>query len=277
MLQETALPKRRNSTFKEDMSYRIITEQTEGSAALARQLADSTRTLVLTGAGISTESGIPDFRSPGGLWSRMEPISYDAFVADEDARLEDWNRRFQMHEIFMRADPNPAHKVIAQMARKGPVAHVVTQNIDGLHGRAGTPAEKLTEIHGTCAHAHCLSCGERTNIAYARQYIASNEISPRCPVCGGLVKAAVVSFGETVPMEKLARAQQEAVSCDLLVAVGSSLVVYPVAALPAMAKAAGATIVIVTGTATEQDEIADIVIRSPIAGTFSPLEEIGFD
>lgn len=277
MLGEPLLSGRRIPILRSGMEYRIITDETEGAAALAQYFAQSDRTLVLTGAGISTEFGIPDFRSPGGRWSQMEPITYDAFVTSEAARLEDWRRKFEMDEIFTRAEPNAAHRVIAQKARTGPVAHVVTQNIDGLHGRAGTPAAMLTEIHGTCAHAHCLSCGEHMAISQAKQIVETSGQSPSCPSCGGLVKAAVVSFGEQMPMEPLARAQEEAVSCDLLVAVGSSLVVYPVAALPAMAKAAGAKVVIVTGSATEQDELADAVIRSPIARTFSPLEEAGFD
>jgi len=277
MLNDTVLPTLRNAMSYVSMPYRIITEEAQGAKALADALAGATRAVVLTGAGVSTDSGIPDFRSPGGLWSRMTPIDYAAFVESEDARLEDWSRRFEMSEIFARAEPNAAHRMIAQLAQRGPVSHVVTQNIDGLHGRAGTPPAMLTEIHGTGAHAHCLACGTEVAIARARRIVETTGTSPRCEDCGGLVKAAVVSFGEQMPIDLLARAQEETVSCDLLIAAGSSLVVYPVAALPAMAKAAGARIVIMTREATEQDEIADIVIRSPIADTFSRLEEIGFD
>jgi len=258
------------------MESELHFEPAAAADALKRELRAARRALVLTGAGLSTDSGIPDFRSPGGLWTRMNPVAFDEFCASEDARLEDWRRRFEMARLFAGAEPNAAHRAIAQAVRTGPVETVVTQNIDGLHARAGTPPQALIEIHGTLSHARCLSCGLRHEIADAQEAIARTGASPRCGACGGLVKAAIVSFGEPMPHEALLDAQRAALACDLLSAAGTSLVVYPVAALPLMARAAGARIVIASREATEQDEIADVVIRSPLAETFAPVEHMAF-
>lgn len=247
-----------------------ITDLAEAQRALADVFAASRRAVVLTGAGISTESGIPDFRSPGGIWSRMEPITYQEFVASEAARLTDWQRRFDMAERFAGAEPNTAHRAIARLAREGPVATVITQNIDGLHTRAGVPPDKLIEIHGSGGHADCLDCGRRHEIADARRAIAASGRAPRCG-CGGLVKTAIVSFGQAMPAEALDRAEAAARSADLFVAAGTSLVVYPVAALPLAAKAAGARLVIASRAPTEQDGLADLVLRPPLAAAFAPL------
>lgn len=258
------------------MTDRLFHDPRRAADAL-KQTLDAARTVVvLTGAGLSTESGIPDFRSPGGLWSQMKPIEFDEFCASETARLEDWRRRFEMAALFSAAEPNAAHRVIARLAEIGKVTMVITQNIDGLHARAGTPPDRLIEIHGTAAHAHCLSCRTRHEIAEARATIEATGASPRCRVCGGLVKAAIVSFGEAMPEEALHRAQTAVASCDLLIAAGTSLVVYPVAALPLLARASGARVVIASRAPTEQDEEAIFVVRSPLAATFAPLERVEF-
>lgn len=254
---------------------RILSDVASAAEVLAALFRDARRAVVFTGAGISTESGIPDFRSPGGIWSRMEPVYYDDFVASEVARLEDWRRRFEMARLFDTAMPNAAHRFIARVAGDGRVALVVTQNIDGLHGRAGTPAERLIEIHGTGAYATCLDCGRRHEIAEAKAAIDATGRSPRC-ACGGLVKAAVVSFGQAMPAEAMARASRAAAQADLFVALGSSLVVYPAASLPLIAAEAGATLVIASRAPTEQDPLADFVIRTPLAETFAAAERITF-
>lgn len=252
-----------------------LTDVAAAADALAAAFRSARRAVVFTGAGISTESGIPDFRSPGGVWSRMEPILYDDFIRSEAARLEDWRRRFEMAKLFAQAEPNAAHRVVARLAREGRVALVVTQNIDGLHGRAGTPAEHLVEIHGTGAHATCLSCGARHEIAWAEETIAATGAAPRCG-CGGLVKAAVISFGQAMPQAAMAQATAASAAADLFVALGSSLVVYPAASLPIIAKESGARLVIASRAPTEQDPLADLVLRTPIAATFAPLESIRF-
>ncbi|MEM0905775.1 MAG: Sir2 family NAD-dependent protein deacetylase [Pseudomonadota bacterium] len=259
------------------MGAHILTEPQAAAAVLADALKKASRTVVLTGAGLSTESGIPDFRSPGGIWSRMEPIEYDDFLSDEDARLEDWRRRFEMSALFTAAEPNAAHRAIASFAERGIVDLVVTQNIDGLHERAGTPSEKLVEIHGTTSHARCLTCGARAEIADAQQQIEETGTSPICNICGGLLKTAIISFGEPMPEAEFIRAQEAAATCDLFIAAGTSLVVYPVAFLPQFAQQSGARVMIASQAATEQDDLAEVIIRSPIAETFAHLENLAFN
>ncbi|WP_245943873.1 SIR2 family NAD-dependent protein deacylase [Acuticoccus kandeliae] len=232
------------------------------------------RVVVFTGAGISTESGIPDFRSAGGIWTRMEPILYDAFLTSEDARLTDWERRFDMAERFAAAEPNAAHRVVAALARSGLVTTVITQNIDGLHTRAGVPREKLIEIHGAGDHATCLECGTRHEIEYAKETIERTGASPRCTACGGLIKAAIISFGQPMPEAELQRAMEESIEADLFLALGTSLVVYPAAALPQVAREAGAMLVIASRAPTEQDKDADLVVRTPLAATFAIIEQV---
>lgn len=247
-----------------------ITGLQAAQGALEGALANARRAIVLTGAGVSTQSGIPDFRSPGGIWSKMTPITYDEFVASETARLTDWERRFDMAERFSGATPNAAHIAMARLAQDGPVDLVVTQNIDGLHRRAGLPEERLVEIHGTGDHALCLDCGLRHEIEEARLAIEATGRAPRCRGCGGLVKAAIISFGQAMPEAAMRRAETAARGCDLFIAAGTSLVVYPVAGLTLVAKAAGARLVIASTAPTEQDDVADILIRTPLSETFAP-------
>lgn len=258
------------------MAPDVFIDPREAADALKEAILAARRVVVLTGAGLSTESGIPDFRSPGGIWSRMRPIEFDDFVNSEDARLEDWRRRFEMAALFTAAEPNAAHRAIAHWAANGPVSLVVTQNIDGLHARAGTPADKLIEIHGTGAHAHCLECGTHHSLDEAKATIEETGRSPRCRACGGLVKAAIVSFGERMPEDALIAAQTAVIDCDLLIAAGTSLVVYPVAALPLIANEAGARIVIASRAPTEQDDIAEFVVRAALGETIGALERIEF-
>ena len=195
-------------------------------AALARLIEASKRIVVLTGAGISTESGIPDFRSPGGIWSRMQPITYQEFVASEEARLEDWRRRFRMNVDFGHAEPNAGHYGLAHMAAEGRLEAVITQNIDGLHQRAGLAADRVIEIHGNVTHGRCLDCGAKMSLDDARRTIETTGASPRC-ACGGLIKAAIISFGERMPVEAMqrasrARGERRSLHCDRLLAAGSA-------------------------------------------------------
>jgi NAD-dependent deacetylase len=250
-----------------------MADHAEGNAevpALRRLIERSARIVALTGAGISTESGIPDFRSPGGLWSRMRPITYQEFVASEAARLEEWRRRFRMNETFAQAKPNAGHYGLVRMLEEGRLAGVVTQNIDGLHQRAGLPSERVIEIHGNSLRAHCLDCRAPMPLASVAATINATARSPRC-ACGGLVKAAIVSFGERVPEEAMAAAVAHARSADLFMVIGSSLVVQPAATLPMLAKEAGARLVILNRQPTPLDEHADIVLRESIGAMFSTL------
>ncbi|MBN9670394.1 SIR2 family NAD-dependent protein deacylase [Roseibium aggregatum] len=226
------------------------------------------RIVALTGAGISTDSGIPDFRSPGGIWSSREPVQYQDFLAFEESRLEDWDRRFEMLEFFQRAKPNAAHRALTELARSGRLETLITQNVDGLHQASGFPEEHLIEIHGNSTYATCLSCGSRAELEPQRQTVDAGK-SPLCGRCGGLLKAAVVSFGQQMPEKELQRAALSAQDCDLFLVLGSSLVVHPAAQLPVLAVQGGAELVILNGQETPLDSLATAVIRTPLAQTFS--------
>ena len=256
------------------MAAMILSDQAAASAALADAFRVAKRAVVFTGAGVSTESGIPDFRSPDGLWSRMAPIEFQDFLQSEEARLADWERRFAMGRLVGECQPNGAHRAVAHLVDRGVVSLVVTQNIDGLHARAGVPREKLVELHGNADRAECLDCGNAMSIAEAHAIVTKQERSPRCHACGGLVKVAVVSFGQSMPEDEMQRAMEASVEADLFVAAGSSLVVYPAAAFPQIAREAGARLVVANREPTDQDSSADFVIRTPLAATFSPLEHM---
>jgi NAD-dependent deacetylase len=246
-------------------------EGNEEIQALAGLFARAERIVALTGAGISTESGIPDFRSPGGLWTRgVKPITYQDFVAAAEARLEDWRRRFRMNEDFAAAEPNAGHLGLVQLMQEGRLLALITQNIDRLHQRAGIPAELLIEIHGHSAEGRCLDCRAPMALATVRAIIDQTEASPRC-ACGGLIKAAIVSFGERVPEEKLRAASEAAERADLFLVLGSSLQVQPAATLPLVAKRSGATLAIVNREATPLDRVAEIAVHRPIGAVFSAI------
>src|ERR1700729_170424 len=198
-----------------------------GAAALKRMLGEAKRAVVFTGAGISTESGIPDFRSPGGIWTQMAPIYFDEFLASQEARRETWRRRFAMEDIFKAAEPNRGHRAVAALVNRGKVSAVITQNIDGLHQASGVPAEQVIELHGNTTYAHCLTCGQRYEIEALRVAFDRDGSAPRCTWCDGLVKTATISFGQQMPAEAMRRAEIETLAADLFITVGSSLVVYP--------------------------------------------------
>jgi len=239
----------------------------EGTRELARLLASTRRAVVFTGAGISTDSGIPDFRSPGGLWTRYRPIDFPEFLASEEARREAWRRRFALDATLSRATPNRGHRAIAALVRRGLVTTVVTQNIDGLHQSSGVPEEKVIELHGNTTYARCLGCGRRHELADIRAEFERDERPPRCGACGGHVKTATISFGQPMPEEAMVRAAAAAFACDLFLAAGSSLVVYPAASFPELAKRNGATLVILNREPTDLDEIADLVLNLDIGPT----------
>ena len=208
-------------------------EGNEEIQALGRLIAQSDRIVALTGAGISTESGIPDFRSPGGLWTRgIKPITYQDFVASEEARLEDWRRRFRMNETFAAARPNAGHLALVQLMRDGRLHALITQNIDRLHQRSGIPGDRLIEIHGNSSEGRCLDCRAFMTLETVEDLIERTGASPRCQ-CGGLVKAAIISFGEQIPEATLRRAAELSEGADLFLVIGSSLQVQPAATLPA--------------------------------------------
>jgi len=232
------------------------------------EMAD--RVVLFTGAGISTESGIPDFRSPGGVWTKQTPIDFSDFMRSHDARRETWRRRFEMEKLLRQAAPNRGHRAVAELIRTGKAQSVITQNIDGLHQDSGIPDDKVIELHGNTTYAHCLECGTRYEIEALRVDFETDRIVPQC-ACGGWVKTATISFGQSMPLNEMRRAERETLSGDLFVAIGSSLVVYPAAGFPELAKRNGACLVIVNLQPTGLDEAADLVLRRPIGETLGAV------
>lgn len=238
-----------------------------GAAQLAALLRASRRVVVFTGAGISTESGIPDFRSPGGIWTKMMPINFDEFVASPEARRESWRRRFEMESTWNTVKPNDGHNAVTELVRRGTVTHVITQNIDNLHQDSGVPAEQVIELHGNTRYAKCLDCGQRMEITHIRAHFAAHGDPPDCPACDGIVKTATISFGQAMPELEMERARRAALACDLFVVLGSSLVVYPAAGFPLLAKQNGARLVILNREVTEQEPYADLALHGEIGPT----------
>ena len=249
-----------------DVVHRAPNDGLERAGAL---LARSERIVVFSGAGVSTESGIPDFRSPGGIWTRYDPrqLGFRRYVSDPEARKLAWRLRRELHHLEAR--PNPAHLACVRLAGTGRLAGVITQNIDGLHTDAGLPAELVCEVHGTGRQVVCLACGDRGPMADAVARVEAGEEDPACLACGGIIKAATVSFGQNIPADVWARAEALTGACDAFVAVGSSLVVQPAAGLPRRARRLGASLVIVNREPTPLDDQADVVVHGE-AGTLLP-------
>jgi len=243
------------------------TRPDEGAEDLARFLRAARRAVIFTGAGISTESGIPDFRSPGGIWTKMMPINFDQFLASPDARRESWRRRFEMEETWNKVRPNAGHAAVAELVARGKVSHVITQNIDNLHQDSGVPEERVIELHGNTRYAKCLDCGQRMEIADIRDHFSRHGEPPECPACGGVVKTATISFGQSMPELEMERATRATLGCDLFVVIGSSLVVYPAAGFPLMAKRQGAKLIILNREVTEQEPYADLALHGEIGPT----------
>lgn len=233
------------------------------------------RGVVFTGAGISTESGIPDFRSPGGIWTKYQPIYFQDFITSEEMRRESWRRKFATSVITDKAEPNKGHLAIAKLFQIGKVASVITQNIDGLHQRAGVPDDRVIELHGNTTYASCLECGIRYELDVIKDIFSKDETLPICDTCGGIIKTATISFGQAMPMVEMQAAKEETLACDLFLSVGSSLVVYPAAGYPELAKRNGAKLVIINRDPTGMDGIADLVLNTEIGETLSSV--VDFD
>ena len=240
---------------------------TESTRALASLVAAADDIVVFTGAGISTESGIPDFRSPNGIWAKQQPIQFQDFVASEDMRKEAWRRKILIDREIAAATPNRGHRVVAALVDSGKCRTVITQNIDGLHQASGIPESRIVELHGNGTYARCLSCGLRHELAPIYAAFATDETTPICRECGGIVKTATISFGQSMPIEAMQHAERAAQSCDLFIVLGSSLVVYPAAGFPEFAKRNGAKLIIVNRDPTDYDAMSDLVLHSEIGET----------
>lgn len=238
---------------------------------LTALIARARNVVVFTGAGISTESGVPDFRSPGGVWSRMKPIYFHDFLAYEDRRREAWSRAFSGRAGWTGAAPNAGHYAVARLMRDGKVSAVITQNVDNLHQDSGAPADRVIELHGNASYASCLDCELRHELADLRDDFVEGGRIPACRACGGIVKVAVISFGQPMPAEPMQRAEAATRACDLFLVLGSSLVVYPAAGFPLLAKRCGAALAIVNREPTEQDGYADLVLHDEIGPAMSEI------
>jgi len=250
----------------------IAADLVTGIQRLMELVEGATAVVPFTGAGISTECGIPDFRSPGGIWTKMRPIDFSEFLASQEMRDESWRRRFAMEEQFGAAKPGRGHRAIASLYQAGKVPGIITQNIDNLHQASGVAADRVVELHGNTTYAICLDCAKRYELSWVRQrYAAAGGRSPDCPDCGGHIKTATVSFGQAMPEDAMQRAQELAESSDLFIAVGSSLVVWPAAGFPLVAKRHGAKLVIINRDPTDFDDIADLVVHHDIGATLAPF------
>lgn len=230
-------------------------------------IADATRVAALTGAGISTDSGIPDFRGPKGLWTKdpdaEKMATLQVYESDPEVRKRSWKWRLETEQN--KREPNAGHRALVDLERAGRLEILVTQNVDGLHQAAGSDPARMVEIHGTLQEVECLGCNERAPMARALARVIAGEEDPDCRSCGGMLKSATISFGQGLVTEDLARAQQAAEDCDLILAIGTTLAVYPIATMVPTAKEAGARVVILNGEATEMDSIADILLTGSIS------------
>ena len=242
---------------------------------LGRMIAEAARVVAFTGAGISTESGIPDFRGPGGMWSKFRPVPFDDFLRSEEARREAWRRKFATRDASEAAAPNRGHRAIAKLAAEDKLSGVITQNIDGLHQLSGLADDLVIELHGNTTYAVCLDCAERFELDAIWRAFSVDETPPLCEHCGGLVKTATISFGQPMPEAEMRRAEAATLECDLFLAIGSSLTVQPAAMFPLLAAQNGAKLVILNREPTTLDGHADLVLNREIGPTLG--DAVGID
>ena len=250
-------------------------EVNQASEQLFEWLAESQSTVAFTGAGISTESGIPDFRSPGGVWAKNDPVYFDDFMASSDSRYEYWRQKSEAHRDFADASPNITHNTLANWERSGRLRGIITQNIDGLHQDAGS--QDVLELHGTAREIACMDCDWREPAdSWVAKFVADDRV-PDCPKCNGRLKHATVSFGQTLPTEVLRTAFKWATESDLFLTLGSSLVVHPTASLPQIARERGAKLVIVNRDPTPLDSIANLIVNAPLGELFAAMNTVSND
>ena len=239
---------------------------------VADLMLNSRKIVVFTGAGVSTESGIPDFRSPGGIWDRFDPedFTYQKFVSDPDSRRKQWQLLWG-GDLIETAEPNPAHYATAELYKLNKLDCVITQNIDGLHQKAGVPDDKVLELHGNMKRVSCLKCGRRYPLAQIKARLDKGEGIPDCEVCRGILKPDIVLFGEVLPEKVFEEAACHSANCDLFIVIGSTLIVYPAAHMPAYAIEAGARLVIINLSATPMDQQATVLVRAKAGETMTKV------
>jgi len=234
-------------------------------------ISKSEAPVFFTGAGISTNSGIPDFRGPKGIWKTTQPIYFQDFVNSKEKRIESWERKFSNELNINKAKPNKGHQKIAEIMQKKNLSHLITQNVDNLHQESGVNEDQITELHGNATYAKCLSCHLRYDLTELKESFLSTQEPPLCSSCKGLIKTATISFGQPMPETEMVIAQKKSISCDLFICVGTSLAVFPAADLPILAKETGSKLVIVNNEPTQMDHIADLVINRDISVVFSEI------
>ena len=234
-------------------------------------LSESSNTVVFAGAGISTESGIPDFRSPTGIWTKNKPIEFKDFLSSEEIRVEFWKRKFTVDLTISKAKPNAGHMIISELNHIGKVSKIITQNIDNLHQISGVPEENVIELHGNTTFAKCLDCDLRYELNSIKKLFEQTNKPPYCKKCSGIIKTATISFGQSMPKEEMLKAEKASLSCDLFIAIGSSLQVYPAASFPLVAKKNGSKLVILNREGTDLDKYADLVIHDEIGEFLSKV------
>ncbi len=254
-----------SSSNKTDQDDCLVPQETMAAAEQLRtELAAANHIVAFTGAGISTESGIPDFRSPGGMWKKFKPIDFSEFIASADVRAEAWRRKAGTRGTIGSAQPNAGHLALVALAEASKLRSVITQNVDGLHQVSGLNDDQVIELHGNATYATCLACHKRFDIDLLLDQFEQTQEAPECAACGGIVKSATISFGQAMPILPMERAEAASLACDLFIVLGTSLVVYPAAGFPRLAKAHGARLVIVNREPTDQDSLADLVIHQGI-------------
>ena len=252
----------------------IASDLRSGVEQLGDMIAAAKAIVPFTGAGISTECGIPDFRSPGGLWTRNRPIPFDEFVASSEARDESWRRRFAMEPVFATARPGRGHRALASLYKAGKIPAIITQNIDNLHQMSGFAADHVVELHGNTTYARCIGCGKDYELSWVKQHFDTEGSAPDCTACDEPVKTATISFGQPMPEDEMVRAEAATLACDLMLVLGSSLAVYPAAAFPLAAKRNGARLVILNRDQTPQDRYADLVLNREIGPTMRTVIDL---
>ena len=251
--------------------------QREAIQSLGDLIGGARRIVAFTGAGMSTESGIPDFRSPGGIWDRYAPIQYADFLASSEARRETWRRGLETYPVVAAAQPTPAHLALVELERRGQLLGVVTQNIDGLHHRAGHEPARVIELHGNAHGVRCLTCDMLARREVVHERVIAGEAEPPCVDCGGILKPTTVSFGEPMPRRPLSRAETLMRQSDLVLVVGSTLVVYPAAGLPEIGVASGARLAIVNMSETPLDDLATVLVRGRAGEVLPPAVSLAAD
>ncbi|MBI9074870.1 MAG: Sir2 family NAD-dependent protein deacetylase [Desulfatibacillum sp.] len=242
---------------------------------IAKKIAQGGRNIVFTGAGISTESGIPDFRSQGGIWDQYRPVYFDEFMSSRDARIRYWDQKIAMWDGLEKARPNLGHMALAKLFNLGLLDAVITQNIDGLHQESGIPGDKVIELHGNTRRVRCMTCGEVSTVAAAKKRIEHGDPAPDCH-CGGYLKPDTISFGQAMPHAEVERATELSASCDFFLVVGSTLVVHPAALMPEYARRAGAFLAIVNLSETPYDKACHVLVREkagPVLETIADMVE----